>query len=178
MWVDGSVERFPSKKKANRLIAAAVRYLDLSSKGWMEFVTLQTLRYGANFALEAEFMALNEALRWASRLTDDFDRLVIFSDCQSILHGIRAKSPLNSLSKRDMVDNLFYYANSLYDLGITTELRWVPSHSSVEGNERVDELAKQVRRSAQFILAQKSPNSTLNYVTVTPGLLGSLHQAR
>ena len=64
--------------------------------------------------------------------------------------------------------SLFTYANMLYDLGITAELRWVPAHSSVEGNERVDELARRFRRSAQSILAKEQPGLILNHVTVTP----------
>ena len=177
MCVDASVEKFPPMKRANRVSAAAVRYLDNSSKGWMESVTLNTLQYGTNFALEAEFITIHEAFRIASGVTDHFVRLLIFSDCQSVLQCIKKKSTFISLSKTDLVNSFFLYANSLYDLGITVKLRWVPSHSSLEGNERVDALAKQVRRSVQSVLAQGSPDFILNNVTVTPGSPGSLRQA-
>jgi hypothetical protein len=59
------------------------------------------------------------------------------------------------------------YANSLYDLGIAVELRWVPAHSSIEGNERVDRLAKRCRRMAQSLLTGKLAGVMLKDITVT-----------
>ncbi|KAK2754715.1 hypothetical protein FQN54_006848 [Arachnomyces sp. PD_36] len=167
IWVDGSVQPYPPTKKAKRLTAAAIRYLDLSSKNWMELVTLNTLPYGTTFSLEAEMIALHEAFRKACELTNDFDHLLIFSDCQSLLEGIRANSTFSILSRPDWIVNLLAYANMLYNLGITAELRWVPAHSSVEGNERVDELARQSRRAAQFILTQAQRDINLCHVTIT-----------
>jgi ribonuclease HI len=35
----------------------------------------------------------------------------------------------------------------MYDLGIAVDLRWVASHSGVEGSERVNELVKRFRRA-------------------------------
>ena len=176
MWVDASVTKFPPKKGANRLAASAVGYLDVLTERWIELVTLNTLCYGTQFALEAEFIAINEAFRVASKLTENFDRLIILSDCQNILKGLRGKSRFSSLTTPGLVDALFLYANSFYDLGITVELRWVPSHSSVEGNERVDELAKQIRRSAQSILAQEAPNHIIKDLTITSSSRESLRQ--
>ncbi|WEW57695.1 hypothetical protein PRK78_003162 [Emydomyces testavorans] len=175
VWVDASVGKFPRVRKANRLAAAAVRYLDFSSKSWTELVTLNTLQYGTAFALEAEMIAIHEAFRVACGLMNDFDRLLIFTDCQSILQGIRSKSTFSFLSRPDWITSLFTYANMLYDLGITAELRWIPAHS-VEGNERVDELAKHCRRSAQSILAKEQPDLTLNHVTITPSSTELLRQ--
>jgi hypothetical protein len=65
----------------------------------------------------------------------------------------------------------------MYDHEITLELRWVHSHSGVEGNERVDELFKRLRRSGQAVLAHKSTIPILSNVTVTAGSLDSLRQA-
>lgn len=176
VWVDASVEKFPRVRKANRLAVAAVRYLDFSSKSWTELVTLNTLPYGTTFALEAEMIAIHEAFRVACGLMNDFDRLLIFTDCQSILQGIRSKSTFSFLSKPDWITSLFTYANLLYDLGITAELRWIPAHSSVEGNERVDELAKRFRRSAQSILAKEQPDLILHHVSITPSSAELLRQ--
>jgi ribonuclease HI len=166
MWVDASVTKFPPVKNANRLSAAVVSYLDSLSKNWKEFVTFNTLQYGTSFASEAELIAIQEAFCIACGLTDDFDRLLIFSDCQSILEGIRTKSTFAFLPNKDVVNNVFMYANSLFNLGITVELRWTPAHSSIEGNERVDKLAKQCRRIAQGLLAQKLPDVMLKHVTI------------
>jgi hypothetical protein len=79
-------------------------------------------------------IAIHEAFRVACGLVNDFDRLLIFTDCQSILEGIRSKSTFSFLSNPDLIPSLFTYANMLYDLGITAELRWIPVYSSVEGN--------------------------------------------
>ncbi|KAF2490254.1 hypothetical protein BU16DRAFT_147712 [Lophium mytilinum] len=168
LWVDGSVERSPRVKGAKRLTAAAVRYLDFSSKDWVELVTFNTLPYGSRFALEAEMIAIHEAFRKACELMNDFDRLLILTDCQSLLQGIQSRSIFSFLSNPDWMKSLLTYANMLYDVGITVELRWVPAHSSVEGNERVDELVKRFRRAAAFILAKEQPDLILRHVTITP----------
>jgi ribonuclease HI len=177
VWVDASVQQHPPVRRANRLGVAAVRYLNFSSKNWTEMVTMNTLRYGPAFVIEAELIAIHEAFRMACGLEKHFDRLLIFSDCQAALQGIRSKSTFSYLSCPDLISSLFTHANMLYDLGIIAELRWIPAHSSVEGNERVDELAKRFRRSAEAILAKgPSPDLILNYVTITPGSEESLHQ--
>ena len=168
-------------KKANRLAAAAVRYLDFSSKDWTELVTLINLPFGTKYALEAEMIAIHDAFRKACELTDNFDRLLIFTDCQSILDGLIAKSKFSYLSKPDWITNLFTYANMLYDLGITAELRWVPSHSSVEGNERVDKLAVRLRRYGQSLLPQDEPEFILFHVQIPPNsaeLLREVHKVQ
>jgi hypothetical protein len=92
IWVDVSVTKFPQVKRSNRLLTAAAAYVDLSSKNWREFVTFNTLQYGSPFAFEAEFITIQEAFRIACSATEDFDRLLIFSDCQPLLEGMRARS--------------------------------------------------------------------------------------
>lgn len=170
IWVDASVDASadarPPTRRANRISASAVRYLDLSSQDWMEFVTLNTLQYGTKFSFEAEFIAVHEAFRIACKLTDDFDRLVILSDCQQVLRGIRSGWGYTSLSNRDLHSGLLSYANLLYDLGITVELRWVPAHSSIEGNEQVDQLAMRARRTTEHNLAREQPGLVLKNITL------------
>jgi hypothetical protein len=99
------------------------------------------------------------------------------SNFQNVLEGIRAGSRLPFLKKTEIFDNFLKFANGMYDLGITMELRWVPSHSGVEGNERVDELVKRFRRSGQAILAPHSSLPILSNITVMAGSLDSLRQA-
>jgi ribonuclease HI len=169
VWVDASAGYFPRVRKTNRIAASAIRYLGFSSKSWTKLVTLNTLPYGIAFAAEAEMIATHEAFRVACGLSNDFDRLLIFTDCQSILQGIIiSKSKFSFLSKPDWITGLFRYANLLYDDGITAELRWVPAHSSVESNERVDKPAGRFRRYARSILAEAQPDLILNHISLTP----------
>ena len=174
MWVDASVTRFPLIKEAHRLSTAAVSYLDFSSRTWRDFITFKVLSYGTSFAFEAEFLAIHEAFYRASRLTEDFDQLFIFSDCQAILKGLKTKSKFTSLSSKDVLNNTLKHANSMYDLGITVKLQWVPAHSNLEGNERVNELAKRYRRIGESILAGKPHYGTSMSEGVTLRLLTGL----
>ena len=123
----------------------------------MESVTFNTLPYanGACLSLEAEFIAVREGFRIACGLEREFDQLVILTDCQSILRGMAAKSKFPGLRRKDVKDDLFVLANSLYDVGITVELRWVPAHAGIEGNERVDKLAARSRKAALSLLPKE-----------------------
>jgi hypothetical protein len=99
---------------------------------------------------------------------------------QSVLSGLKSRSNFRHIIRKDVLEDVIMYANSLYDQGIIVELRWVPAHSSIEGNERVDKLAKRFRRSAQALLA-KGPRDhvapALKHFTVTPCSTRELHQA-
>lgn len=77
------------KMGANRLAASAVRYLGISTKRWVECVTLDILCYVTRFAFEAEFIAICEAFRIAYTLIEHSDRLFILSDCERILKGLK-----------------------------------------------------------------------------------------
>jgi ribonuclease HI len=171
------VKGSPSTQRAARLCASAGRYVDPMSRIWKEFVTFNTLPYGSNYSLEAEFIAMCEAFRFACAQSEHFDHLSIFSDSHSILHGIRNSSAFTSLLSPKLLSGLLRYANELHDLGIDVELRWVPAHSKIEGNERVDGLVRQYRKAAERTLAQVSPQAVIRNVTVMPGSLESLREA-
>jgi ribonuclease HI len=163
VWVDGSVEKYPRTKKADRLAVGAIRYLDFSSKTWKELVTFSILKYGTAFSLEAEIMAIHEAFRLACELRDKFDHLLIFSDCQSFLQGLQLQSKYACLSNRKLMPSLLTYANTLYDEGIIAELHWVPARS-VKGNTEVDKLAKESRR----LKNKEQADGILDQITVDP----------
>jgi hypothetical protein len=69
------------------------------------------------------------------------------------------------------------YANSLYDLGISVELRWCPAHSSIEGNERADKLAEGCRKFVQTFLA-RTPSDVILDVTMTLSSLEEVNRTR
>jgi hypothetical protein len=171
------VQPHPPTKGVNKLCASAVIYLDPSSKRWKESVTFNTLPYRSQIAAEAEYIAIHKTFLVAYNMTDDFDRLIILSDCMPVLLNLRSGSRLPFLRKMEMLESFLAFANCRYDQGIVVELRWVPAHSRVEGNERVDELVKRLRKSAQSLLAQESPLPILSNVTITIGSLEGLRQA-
>lgn len=97
------------------LVASAVRYLDPASNSWVELITPNTLLYSSRLALEAEITAVSEALRIACQLVDDFDRLVVFTNCQSCLHALRPISTYRALLSRDGIKSIISRDNLLYD---------------------------------------------------------------
>lgn len=168
IWVDGSVQRYPQYRRSKRTVVSAIRYLDPLSENWRELVTFNTLPYGSNFSFEAEMIAIHEAFRVACDLVDSFDHLLIFTDSQTVQHHLKGRLTFSFLSKRAWLTNLFKFANLLYDDEISAEFRWVPAHSGGEGNEKVDELAKNFRRTLQAILAKDRLFLTVESLSYVP----------
>ncbi|KAF2666173.1 hypothetical protein BT63DRAFT_458536 [Microthyrium microscopicum] len=166
IWVDGSAPGSPAA--ADRLVTSAVTYLDWSSKTWTELITLNTLKCGARYSEEAEMIAIQEAFRVACNKSEDFDHLIILSDCLGLLEGLKRRETFTYFSRPELRNSLVKYANILYDLGIIVELRWVPAHEGIEGNERADTLATVLRRSVQSMMIEHWPGLTLQDVTITP----------
>jgi hypothetical protein len=163
VWVDGSVGKYPRTKKANRLATGVIKYLDFSSKTWKELVTFNTLKYGTAYSLEAEILAIHEAFRVACKLADHFDHLLVFSDCQSFLQGLKLQSKHERLSNRKLIPSFLTYANALYNEGITAELHWIPARS-MKGSNQADKLAKKFRR----LEIKARADIILDQVTVDP----------
>lgn len=67
-----------------------------------------------------------------------------------------------------MDDELAHLCKYAYDHGIIVELRWGPGYSSVESSEMVDELAKRLRRCAQFIMHEEQLDLIVHHVSITP----------
>jgi len=167
MWVDGSAQPRLPGKRVDRISASAVGWLDFSSNNWTESVTLNSLEHSPTNVNEAELVAIQEAFRTACDQVNEFDRLVIFSDSQCALKGLRNQSNFPFIPNTDAKNSILRYANQLYDVGIIVELRWVPGHSRVEGNERVDKLARRSGRLARHYLSQKPLQTKLRHVTIT-----------
>ena len=167
IWVDGSVQpRLPRKREV--ISASAVGWLDSSSSAWIESVTLSGLEHSTACVMQAELTAIREAFRIAYDRVDEFDRLTIFSDSQPVLKGLRDQSTFSFLPGKGVMDDVLWYANRLYDLGLNVELRWVPGHSHVKGNERVDKLARRSRKLAVEFLSQAPPKTKVrNAIIIT-----------
>ena len=95
----------------------------------------------ARSIMGAELHAISKALHWtvlnSPVLTKN--KVVILSDSKSGLQGIDRFS-----TKRYtyIIDQIKKTASTLQDIGITTQLQWIPSHVGVFGNEMADEFAK------------------------------------
>jgi len=70
-------------------------------------------------------------------------RVTIFSDAKSELQAIHNTKTGGSSS--GCFARGIAHSQKLKSLGVTTELRWVPGHVDVEGNERADRVAKLAR---------------------------------
>ena len=94
-------------------------------------ITIATGKYSTNFKAEAE--ALKRA---AIEIRNNFPRtkpnVVIFTDALSVLQNPRQKD-LNEVK------------TALVDLAAQTNLtlRWIPAHCGIQGNEQVDQLARE-----------------------------------
>lgn len=92
----------------------------------------------------SEALAIEAALAVAvdkvvSRKKQKVTRVTIFSDAQRQLNAIAAAEPGNFARGTSSW-------RELQKLGVAVELRWVPGHADVEGNERADRVANLARR--------------------------------
>ena len=88
------------------------------------------------FAAEAQAIIL--ALDYYRHMEPVRHDVVIYSDSMSCLQAIEGEDTENPLTCHIM-DLLW----ALYDRGTYVRFCWVPSHCGIEGNERVDQLAKE-----------------------------------
>lgn len=172
LWVDGSA----ASPAHDKLCSAAIGYHDPQSSEWREYVTISLLNSGSSN--EAELMAIQEGLRQACTLTDYFDRLLLFSDCQSMLQAIKNQSMFIFLREKHIVNDIFEHANAIYNLGIQTKLHWVPADAHIEGHERVDEVSREYRRLATGLWPKDllKCDAALEPITIIPGSLASARE--
>ena len=102
---------------------------------------------------EAEVIAIKSSLE---RIKDQFktqsqdqSNVVIFSDSKSALEAIK-----NQSFKETTIINLLLTINDFIETtNKTVTLQWIPSHCSIDGNERADTLAKLGAAKEQPILS-------------------------
>ena len=86
----------------------------------------------------AEATAISLALNYYQHMGPVHQDVVIYSDLMSCLQAIEGEDTDNPLICHIM--NLLWL---LSDKGTHVRFCWIPSHCSIEGNERVDQLAKE-----------------------------------
>ena len=86
---------------------------------------------------QCEVFALHMASQWATTHIGTPSKIIILSDSQAAIKAINS----TKVTSRMIQDTI----NQLNILGTThrVELRWVPGHEDVPGNERADELARE-----------------------------------
>ncbi|XP_050975638.1 uridine 5'-monophosphate synthase isoform X1 [Labeo rohita] len=94
-----------------------------------------------------ELLAIILALNWIEEM--EINNSVIASDSFSALESIKSG---RSSARMDIVYNIFCKMYDLKVKGISTQFIWVPAHTGVEGNEKVDILAKQSLRIKEIDL--------------------------
>ncbi|RKU48596.1 hypothetical protein DL546_008551 [Coniochaeta pulveracea] len=146
MWTDGTNPPY-----SKRLQAFAVVYrtepliLGQERSGWHEWaftghvqsnaviMTLETM--AVQNALAVAVKEVSRRLEKPNEQADHIRKVTIFTDSQPTLTGLLT-GKLGSLGA-----SIVKYADMLVAQGITVDLRWVPSHAAVPGNEAADRLA-------------------------------------
>ena len=85
----------------------------------------------------AEATAISLALNYYQHMGPVHHDVVVYSDSMSCLQAIEGEDTENPFNCHIM--NLLW---SLGDKGTCVHFCWVPSHCGIDGNERVDQLAK------------------------------------
>lgn len=132
MYTDGSgIE----SKVGAAAVDEAVKHLALSQTGDDDSSTVYSVELRAmEMALE---LVLNGDEPWFARANNG---LVIFADSQAALKALRRpRMPSGQVYLAGCLDLI----RQLAEKGIRTELRWIPAHQGVAGNEIVDTHAKE-----------------------------------
>lgn len=148
-YVDGSSFYKPGKRNAKKCSGAAVVFQADDGQDWQERVFPLP---SESDAFTAEMATISEGLAVALSQTlirpAGIRKVVIFSDSRGALSRVEElrqhtfseewlRGELNSVIRK-LVTRSQYFGK----LGISVELRWVPAHSGVEGNERADTAAR------------------------------------
>jgi len=86
---------------------------------------------------EAELVAILQALQWI--IDKGIRRTVIFSDSLSGLQAIIA----GKFGKSVILKEIHYLLFIIQSRNLIVSLAWIPSHVGIQGNEKVDKLAKE-----------------------------------
>lgn len=154
LWTDGS--RF----RNDRLAGAAVVFQRAGSSEWINnsFTLEGELFAGSE---DSELFAIKAAIEIAAEtISRDKEQgiahvpiteLVIYCDCSSVLANIAAWEPYTELAthiREPLFRIIARTAAGLRKLGVQIELRWVPGHTQLPGNEQAHSIAQRAARAS------------------------------
>ena len=95
---------------------------------------------GKKFSIfTAELTAIMSALEYIMELRHTFPKIVIFIDLKSVLQVINS---FNTKNRPDLVYRIYDLVHQISTRDSEIEFCWVPSHSSIRGNDMADRAAK------------------------------------
>ena len=113
----------------------------------------------------AEATAISLALNYYQHMGPVHHDVVVYSDSMSCLQAIEGEDTENSFICHIM--NLLW---SLSDKGTRVRFCWVPSHCGIDGNERVDQLAKET------LDQDIDPLASVHYTDMKPLVNSYIHK--
>jgi ribonuclease HI len=137
LWSDGS--RLESKA-----VGAGITWK--IGRNWKEMA----IPLGRNKEVfDAELYGIQQAIRVALKggnsqkgpvvLDPGYSKVIVFSDSQAAIRRVKSDYPgAGQTIAKDIIAKTAILAK----IGISTTIKWVPSHIGIEGNERADKLAK------------------------------------
>ncbi|KAK1580518.1 uncharacterized protein LY79DRAFT_302607 [Colletotrichum navitas] len=113
---------------------------------------------------EAELFAVVTGLETAAllaHLMPELRRVTVFTDCQDSIHTLMAAAAKASdpLVKRAVAASVELVAR-----GVRVLVRWCPGHVGIEGNEKANDLAKEVRSyNFRHLVPKEQPDLLAGY---------------
>ncbi|EXF78404.1 hypothetical protein CFIO01_11702 [Colletotrichum fioriniae PJ7] len=117
---------------------------------------------------QAELYAVVAALETATllaHLMPDLRRVTIFSDCQDVMNTLATAEGSHPSALDPLVKRAFEACGSLRDKrNIRVAVCWCPGHARIVGNEKADELSKEIRRyNFRHLVPKEQPTRVSGY---------------